>query len=455
MALGFVAARDKDDRMLLTAVGQINYGGPQAVIDGEQAMVVATLNLDAGKKALKMSDFFSAYSFFNHGISYLQRDHWNENYNLSLELYNLAAKCALINAEHESFKALSGQIMHNARCFEDKCHVISNTITLLDQSGDEPEAVELIQRTLRNLGEGLPLKIKPSFMKSHLDTTKAELAVLSDDILLSYPAMVNPSKVLAAELLAKLYRILAYAGEGAAIMIIPLKIIQISLAHGICQHSPVGFAQYGNYLAFIRNDFEEGSRYIKVALSMREKVQCRPLYGTITYYANHTKLHVEPMQSAIELYLDAYKASMKGGHPCAVAVESSLLVYVNLCFWSGKNLDAVIVSLKETIKQAKCLKRLIVLTMLLPMFLLSVRLLGQNGALALQQEDMVTFREICKNDSITGMHSAHLHTMFFIRLSEALIFREIDEARDATDKYFSIDSTYFSLSMPTMFVRTL
>ena len=440
--------------MLITAVGQINHGGPQAVIDGEQSMVVATLNLDAGKKALKMSDFFSAYSFFNHGISYLQRGQWNENYNLSLELYNLAAKCALMNAEHESFKTLSGQVMHNARCFEDKYQVISNTINLLGQSGNGPEAVELIKSTLTNLGEGLPELITSTVIRHHFLETRTQLSHVRDDVLLGYPAMVNPSKVLAAELLTKFYVIATFSGEGAATMIIPLKIIQISLAHGICQHSPVGFAQYGNYLAFVRNEFEEGYRYVKVALSMREKVQCRPLYGPITYYANHTKLHVEPMQSAIELYLDAYKASMKSGHPYAKEIS---FCYVTFCFWSGKNLKTVIASLKETMKEAKYHKNLIMLTLLLPMFRMSLRLMGQSCAP--QQEEMVNaFGETCKIDDFTGRHMMHMHSLFFARLSEALIFREIDEAKEATEKYFSIDQStgsHFSLVLPSMFFRRL
>ena len=131
LALGFVAVRERDDRLLLTAVGQINHGGPQAVIDSEQALVVANLNLDAGKKAVNMSDFFSAYSFFNHGISFLGRGHWTDHYDLSLELFNLAVKCALMNADHESVKVLTSQVMHNAKCFEDKCEAISYTITLL------------------------------------------------------------------------------------------------------------------------------------------------------------------------------------------------------------------------------------------------------------------------------------------------------------------------------------
>ena len=87
LALGNVAAREKDDMLLITAVSQINHGGPQAVIDSEQGVAVASLNLDAGKKAMKMSGFFSAHSFFDHGISYLRRGHWEKQYALSLGLF--------------------------------------------------------------------------------------------------------------------------------------------------------------------------------------------------------------------------------------------------------------------------------------------------------------------------------------------------------------------------------
>ena len=76
-----------------------------------------------------------------------------------------------------------------------------------------------------------------------------------------------------------------------------------------------------------------------------------------------------------------------------------------------------------------------------------------------QQEEFVNaFGETCKIDDITGRHMLNMHSMFYVRLSEALIFREIDEAREATEKYFSIDQStgsHFTLSMPTMFFKRL
>eukprot|EP00984_Skeletonema_dohrnii_P005090 scaffold1792_cov94-Skeletonema_dohrnii-CCMP3373.AAC.1 len=155
LTLGNVAVKERDDVLLITAVGQINHGGPQAVVDSEQGVAVASLNLDAGKKAMKMSDFFLAHSFFDHGISYLRRGHWEQQYDLSLELFNLAAKCALMNAEHDHLEMLIQQIMHYAQCFEDKCQAISISITLHLLSGNVLEGVKTTLGTLASLGEEL------------------------------------------------------------------------------------------------------------------------------------------------------------------------------------------------------------------------------------------------------------------------------------------------------------
>jgi predicted ATPase len=453
-ALGFVAMRNNDDKLLLTAAGQINHGGTKAVINGQQAVLVAKMNLDAGKKAMDMSDFFLADSLFVHGISYLRRGHWDEHYGLSLELFNLAAKCAMMNAEHDRVKILTGQIMRYVKCFQDKCQAIFITSTLLTRSGSGPEAVGLINSTLSSLGEELPATITPTVINSYLENTKAQLAGISNDTLLSYSAMTNPSKILAMEFLVKLSEILTLIGEKAAMPLIPLKMIQISLTYGMSPLSPVSFAQYGNYLALVRGEFEEGYRYVKFTLTLMKQMPSRAHDGSIMFYSNHTRLHVEPIQSSIGFYVDAYRASMKSGDPYAIA---SSYAYDDICLWSGKELIAVVDSMKKTMKETKYHKNLVLLTLMLPMFRMALRLMGQSDAPEQDDHDLTNaFGETWNEDDITGKHAFPLHAMFFVNLSEALVFREFDEARDAADKYFLVDNIvgrHFSTS--TMFFRRL
>eukprot|EP00986_Skeletonema_menzelii_P016812 scaffold16024_cov145-Skeletonema_menzelii.AAC.1 len=90
---------DEEDNFIFTAVTQLNIAGPEAVEDKRQYAAVASVNLRAGKKAMEMSDFEAAYSYFDNGITFLRKKHWEEHYSLSLELFDLAAGCSLTNGD--------------------------------------------------------------------------------------------------------------------------------------------------------------------------------------------------------------------------------------------------------------------------------------------------------------------------------------------------------------------
>jgi predicted ATPase len=124
MALASFSIRESDHSILFTAANQLILGGPNAIQDMSQSVTAAALNMRAGKKAMEMSDFGAAYSYFNNGISFLREGHWQEHYDLSLELFELAAKCALTNGHFASLKLLSDQVATEVRCFEDGLNVM-------------------------------------------------------------------------------------------------------------------------------------------------------------------------------------------------------------------------------------------------------------------------------------------------------------------------------------------
>ena len=60
-----IGEEDASASVLFTAVNQLNLGGPHAVQDKSQYVTAARLNLRAGKKAMEMSDYETAYSYFD------------------------------------------------------------------------------------------------------------------------------------------------------------------------------------------------------------------------------------------------------------------------------------------------------------------------------------------------------------------------------------------------------
>jgi predicted ATPase len=77
--------------MCTTSCLQVDCGGKGVLSDPSQTNMIAALNLKAGKRAITYSDFNVAHKLFQHGISFLESDHWQSQYFLSIDLFNSAA----------------------------------------------------------------------------------------------------------------------------------------------------------------------------------------------------------------------------------------------------------------------------------------------------------------------------------------------------------------------------
>ena len=108
-----------DNELFFTAINQFNHGGPSVVSDPIQRSIIAELNLKAGKLSIILSDYASALSLFEHGMSYLGDDKWTTHYNLTLELFDSAAEAACVLNKNELVASYAEQIVAHKQSFDD------------------------------------------------------------------------------------------------------------------------------------------------------------------------------------------------------------------------------------------------------------------------------------------------------------------------------------------------
>jgi predicted ATPase len=112
-----------NEELFYVAVNQINQGGSAAVHGPSQKSIIAELNLKAGRRSIKLSDYNTAVKFFQHGrISFLGDEKWTSNYQLSLDLYDAVTDGAFILGQIDMVKLHSDEVLLHARCFDDKLH---------------------------------------------------------------------------------------------------------------------------------------------------------------------------------------------------------------------------------------------------------------------------------------------------------------------------------------------
>jgi len=412
----------EDDDYVFTAVTQLNLAGPEAVEEKGQNAIIANLNLRAGKKAMDMSHFEVAYSYFDHGITFLRKKHWEEQYTLSLELFNLAAKCAFANGDVISLKLLSQQVMKKASSFEDTLNVTYFVTCSLAYSSKLPESVEKGLDILSQLG--IELRGCGSSVEDCVQETKDLLSAHTDDELLNTRRMTDPTKIMAMKFLGKLMVGMAQIMP-KSVPYVAQRIIQLSLDHGMSPVSPVGFVHLGSYTAKL-GDISGGYNYVKLARSLLDKLGSRETAGGAICLGAQVMSYVEPLQATLEYYDEGYAAAISSGDIIRAAINR-LFGYLS-SFYAGVNLPTVREKGDEVISFMHERKIVIFMIQTQQVQYSVFKLIGieeEPKYVAAEEENI-----LATNNSVKTTH-------YFQKLYISFMFRFYDDTKDYAEKYLA------------------
>ena len=281
---------------------------PEQKVDGAQ------LNLRAGQKAMCSLSFHSAAKYCISGIKILGNESWGVNYDLTIDLHNMAGKALLAIGDHESIKAIATSILDNATCFEDEVFAHSLQMRYLTSVGQFDEVVQNCKDLLQRLDEPLPTEISKNVIIQEYARTKAKLDALTEEDILALPEMKNKQKATAM-------LILGYAVNAAVISqpylapLLSFRGVNLTLDHGVSSLSAPCFATYGCWLVSNQiSDFEGGFRMGQVATKLmnRQGENKNPrvfvaVYGLVNVWR-------QPFQACRDMLLEGYELGIRQGN---------------------------------------------------------------------------------------------------------------------------------------------
>jgi len=430
LALINPALDHEEDGLLFATANQLNVAGPAAVESKEQGVLISNLNYTAGNKAMEMSDFESAYLFFDHGISFLRKGHWRDHYDLSIKIFDAASKCAMIIHNFVGLKLLSKQIQKFAKTLDDKLNSIYYNVTALAYAKHLPEAIKKSVEVLCQLGEAPPESYTKSEMISHIEKTKSMLNEVSDEELLGYKTMENHSKRMALKFYSRLILMFQMAKPGHASGCV-LKMVELSLSEGISPTSPVGFAYFSQLLGGV-GQFQEAFRYAKLSHRLLDKMGTREVAGTVIAIESQIRCFVEPVQAAVDLHLQGYDIAMASGDTQG-AFHNLISHFVTL-FWSGANLQicknqfGTVLGVLEKHGQLAWRAHIIEIDKWLTVLMGSSQ---DTGGLSSNPDDYQRVQDILK----TNLHASHVVNFQYMYLS--FMIREYDKMVIFAEGYFA------------------
>ncbi|MBK9206678.1 MAG: AAA family ATPase [Candidatus Obscuribacter sp.] len=303
-------------------ISQYN-AGQSLIVDDNEKLLLAKLNLQAGSKARRNYAFTSAMQFLTAGITILDANLSTAAHQLYFGLKYALAECYYCVADFAQSNEQALGLFAIATNDLQKANIHRLLAEINTARFEYAQSIQHGLDGLALLGVALPARPDHHYLESLIDDIWSRLGGRKIADLVDLPIMTDATICTAIELLQTIY--------GSSMMIdrnlffsSGAKIVQLSIEHGNCDGSVVGYSQFGSFLPRLFGKYKEASEFDLLAKAL---VSARGLNSyaarlefnsSITgFWTDNLAVSTERMQSAAEMALrhgDSAFAAFACGH---------------------------------------------------------------------------------------------------------------------------------------------
>ena len=239
--------QDIDHDSVHEVVGQLNRG-LDLLEDEKERLLVAELNLMAAEKSSLLGGFAEGTFYALTGTTILKDIDWTSQYTLCLRLFTLCFELMYVIGQYHEAIAASRRVIEKASSFEDKIPTYMTLVQSLGGSNELKDAIAHGLEFLELLGEPFPPSITHGDVLTEFNKTKSFLnqyleALDGRDIASHSKILENQNKITALKVLMYLLRY-AFVVDADLVGMMNIRLMQITLSHGICAESSFVFAAF-------------------------------------------------------------------------------------------------------------------------------------------------------------------------------------------------------------------
>jgi predicted ATPase/signal transduction histidine kinase len=323
------------DEKIFEIVNQLNYG-VDLLVGSDKQQQLAELNWVAGHKARASTAYVTASKYATVGLGLLNADCWKSQYQLTLNLHNLAADTAYFSGNLAAMEQLVQIILAEAKTAVEQVKAYEVKIQACAARNQAQEAVNLALGLLKMFGVEFPEQPNPSDFQRSFQQISVNLGNQSIEDLINLPQMTEAEPLAAMRVLSNLIP-LAFTVKPALFPLVTLKQIDLSLKYGNAADSAFGYANYGLILCGMIGDIETGYQFGELAMILVSKFQ-KPEFTVkvLLPVASSIKIWKEHIIDTLKLFLDIYTLGLEAGDLEFAAY--GLYEYCNTTYFSGYNL---------------------------------------------------------------------------------------------------------------------
>ena len=434
---------DLKTKVLFVIVGQMNSGTRRLVDNPREQYDLAALNLRAAKRVVSASAFGAGAAYLQKSLELLEgKNHWYDEYELCLDLFNVAAEVEYCLGNFQSTENLVLEVIRHATTFHDQLRAYATLVYLRGAQNRMEEAMSIGLDTLKRLGQSFPKKV--TFVNIFVDLMRTKLLLrkrrTSD--LLRLPLLKDPEKIAAMQLM-NLMLMYAYFVRPELMPFLAFRMVHLTIRSGLCAIASVGFTTYGLVLLGALGEIEEGHRYGRLGLTICDNFESKEwiprlhllFYGLLDHWINPLSEGLTPLVEAYRLGLvtgDIEYAMMDANMSCMYALQL------------GLPLEPLESEMRNYCAEMETYGQNTALFMTIPTLQTVLNLRGQAVDPCLLTGEMMDSEKFLKSAK-EAKNTAQLCSIYSLQLSLAVLFGEFQFAMDMAEKSSNVEEELMCL----------
>ena len=296
---------------LFDVANQLSRGAAR-LIDRDEKAQVARIDLRAGRRAKASAAYASACVYLAAGMALLDEQDWGSQHELMFDLRLERAECEFLTSNFAQAVQLIGELLQRGASKIDQAAVYHLDVELHVLRSEDPQAVDSALTCLNLFGIGFPAHPTWEQVEAEYETVWHSLAGRPVESLIDLPLMSDPELQAAMRLLSAVLDA-AYHTDLNLFCLLPCRMVNISLQHGMSGASAQAFGWLGTLLSPIFKRHGDGYRFAKLACDLVEK-HGFVAYKTTSYLAmQRIALWTQPIATAIDLNRAAFRTATETG----------------------------------------------------------------------------------------------------------------------------------------------
>ncbi|MCC5609961.1 AAA family ATPase [Nostoc sp. CHAB 5834] len=415
LLLNNISPSQQEDK-IFQIVSQLNLG-LKLITQQIERDQLAQLNLLAGRKAITATAYTAAIDYLTLGMELLTADSWQSQYDLTLALYENAAKAEYLNTNFEQAIKLTDLILQQTTQMLDRVKAYELKVQIYIAQDQQVKAIETGLKALEQLNISLSSPdVEP-------ENRLAQLPTLTN--LANIPEMTNLESLAALRLLISITPPVHHV-KPDMFPSVALTMLHLCLEQGHSSLAAFAYGSYGVFLCAVIGDVDTAYYSSQIALKLLEQYQSKEisskiymLFGAfICAYKEHGRNTITALRESIQCGLEVGDIEH---------ASYSMMAECTHLFLIGETLDAVeekqtkYINLLLKLKQKHCVDYAQVWRQV------TFNLLGRSS-----YQYYLTGIDFDETEMLSHLHTTHNHqSLFAIYLAKTAILYTFDQYEQA------------------------